>query len=147
MHMDRESQLLWKRARVEDAFRHIGGLSPAVAPVETDGQAFGYRNKIQMPVSMGPEGIVAGFFAPRSHRIVPCGGCLLQSEKTKAVIKATVAWMEEWGIAPYREEDHKGQVRHIFVREGTQGDLMVSLITRTGAALPGLDALIKTLIS
>ncbi len=131
MHMDREAQLLWKRARVKEAFRHIGGMAATVAPVETDGRTTGYRNKIQMPVAAIRGRIAAGFFAPRSHRIVPCEGCLLQSEKTGEIIRTITRWMEENHIAPYEEETHCGQVRHIFVREGDGGECMVSLITRT----------------
>lgn len=140
MHMDRKGQLAWKRSRVEDAFRHIGGLEVAVAPVETDGCAFSYRNKIQMPVAAVPEGIAAGFFAPRSHRIVPCTGCLLQSGKTQKIIEAVVGWMEENAVLPYNEEAHRGLVRHIYVREGDGEECMVSIITRT-RALPEKEKL------
>jgi len=140
MHMDREAQLAWKRSRVEEAFRHIGGLSARVAPVYTDGCAFSYRNKIQMPVAAVPDGIAAGFFAPRSHRIVPCAGCLLQSEKTGKIIDAVVDWMKEYAVPPYNEETHRGLVRHIYVREGDGEECMVSIVTRT-RALPEKEKL------
>ena len=38
-----------------------------------------YRNKVQFPVQPGPDGKPQiGFYAPRSHRLVPCGSCRLQ---------------------------------------------------------------------
>ena len=144
MHMNREAQLAWKRQRVLEAFAHIGGLAVDAAPTEEDGRTERYRNKIQVPVAETQGRIAAGFFAPRSHRIVPCSGCLLQSEKAGKIIEAVVSWMEEYAITPYDEETHKGQVRHIFIREGDGEECMVSLITRT-RTLPAEDALIKSM--
>ncbi len=141
MHMEKSAQLAWKRERVEEAFRHIGGMEAIVAPCAADDRDFRYRNKIQMPVATTPKGVAAGFFAPRSHRIVPFSGCLLQSEKTAEIISAVVDWMKTYGVMPYCEESHTGLVRHIFVREGDKGDTMVSLITRT-PSLPQKEVLI-----
>ncbi len=131
MHMDRKAQLAWKQERVRDAFRHIGGLEADVAQTATDDATFRYRNKIQMPVAAVQNGVAAGFFAPRSHRIVPASGCLLQSEKTEKIIGAVVKWMEENTVMPYSEETHRGLVRHIYVREGDGEECMVSLVTRS----------------
>ncbi|MBQ7037466.1 MAG: 23S rRNA (uracil(1939)-C(5))-methyltransferase RlmD [Clostridia bacterium] len=140
MHMDRSAQLLWKQARVQDAFRHIGGLSVTVAPCASDNVDFRYRNKIQMPVAATEEGVAAGFFAPRSHRIVPHAGCLLQSEKCQKIIEEVLDWMRAFGVAPYDEKTHTGVVRHIFIREGDGEDAMVSIVTRA-SSLPGKEAL------
>lgn len=140
MHMTRAAQLAWKREKVRDAFAHIGGLSVEVAPTEGDGRGFSYRNKIQMPVAAAPEGVAAGFFAPRSHRLVPCSGCLLQSEKTGKIMEAAVQWMTENGVPPYDEAAHRGLVRHIYVREGDGDECMVSVVTRT-RALPAAEEL------
>ncbi len=142
MHMDREAQLAWKRDRVRDAFTHIGGLQAEVAPTAADDRAARYRNKIQMPVAATSHGVAAGFFAPRSHRLVPSEGCLLQSEKTGKIIDAVVDWMRENAVPPYDEDTHRGLVRHIFVREGDGDECMVSLVTRTHA-LPAADALVE----
>ncbi len=131
MHMNRKTQLAWKQERVRDAFRHIGGLEADVAQTVTDENAFRYRNKIQMPVAVAQNGVAAGFFAPRSHRIVPASGCLLQSEKTEKIIGAVVKWMEENAVMPYSEETHRGLIRHIYVREGDGEECMVSLVTRS----------------
>ncbi|MBE7024660.1 MAG: 23S rRNA (uracil(1939)-C(5))-methyltransferase RlmD [Ruminococcaceae bacterium] len=146
MHMDRDAQLTWKRSRVEEAFTHIGGLSAIVAPTEGDDRIAGYRNKIQMPVALTKDGVAAGFFAPRSHRIVPFSGCLLQSPKTQKIIDAVILWMQEYAVMPYDEESHRGVVRHIFIREGDGEDCMVSLVTRT-RTLPFAEALAERMRS
>ncbi len=143
-HMERSAQLAWKREKVASALRHIGGQDIEVAEVMTDGKAYGYRNKIQMPVGHLGGRPVAGFFAPRSHRIVPAEGCLLQSEAARDIIKAVLAWMEENGVEPYCEETHTGILRHIYIREGDAGECMVSLITRK-AFLPAIESLIERL--
>lgn len=140
-HMSRAAQNAWKRTRVKEAFRHIGGMEAEVAETETDGVEFGYRNKIQMPVAHTNDGICAGFFAPRSHRLVPAADCLLQSKRAARLMHAVLSWMEQNGVSAYDEATHTGNVRHIYVREGDVDSVMVSLITRT-AKLPAKEALI-----
>lgn len=143
-HMTRSAQLSWKRDRVLEAFRHIGGMETEVAQVETDGEAFGYRNKIQMPVAMTEKGISAGFYAAHSHRIVPAENCLLQSARTSRIIRAVLLWMEENGVSGYDEKTHSGEVRHIYVREGDGESVMVSIVTRS-AKLSRKEALIDAM--
>lgn len=140
-HMTRKAQLSWKRDRVAEAFRHIGGIEIDVCETETDGIDFGYRNKIQIPVAMTETGVCAGFFAPRSHRMVPAENCLLQTPRTARLIAAVLSWMQENGVSAYDETTHTGLVRHIYVREGDGENVMVSLVVRT-AKLPAKEALI-----
>ena len=56
-----------------------------------------------------------------------------------------IAHMEKWKIEPYREEDHKGLVRHVLIRKGfTTGEIMVCLILN-GKKFPGLSELVDNL--
>lgn len=69
------AELAAKTAFVEDAFRRIGGFSISAAPCLPSPQMDRYRNKAQYPLGADAEGrVFAGFFAPRSHRVIPwCG--------------------------------------------------------------------------
>lgn len=145
-HMSENMQLAWKRERVKEALYRIGGIDAEVAPVYTDGEKSGYRNKIQVPFSMGEGGPVAGFFAPHSHNVIPCTACRLQTEKTRKIIEAVLLWAKESGASVYRESTHTGLLRHLYVREGDEDSCMVSLVTRT-AALPQKESLISRMQS
>ncbi len=146
MHMQYQEQLLWKEARVRDAISRIGEQKDCkVAPTAHGERETAYRNKIQIPVAQDKSGeIVAGFFAPNSHRVVSTSACLLQSEACRRIIETVLFWMRENGVCAYDEKTHKGIVRHIYVREGEEGEVMVSLVTRT-KNLPCEDSLISVM--
>ncbi|MDD6308803.1 MAG: 23S rRNA (uracil(1939)-C(5))-methyltransferase RlmD [Clostridia bacterium] len=144
MHVDYKTQLAWKRERVQDALCRIGGQTNiAIAETAYNGITMRYRNKIQMPVAAGKDGIIAGFYAPNSHRVISTDNCLLQSSRCALAIRAVLAWMHKYKIAPYDEERHTGIVRHIYVRESTTQQ-MVSLVTN-GSRLPHAEDLISAM--
>ena len=69
-----------------------------------------YRNKVQLPVGLDADGhVVTGFYAGRTHRIVPCPDCKLQPEWMNALARRACALLEANGIAPYDEETGKGR--------------------------------------
>ena len=53
--------------------------------------------------------------------------------------------MEEYQIAPYDEETHKGLIRHALIRKGfSNGELMVCLVIN-GKKLPHADIFVERL--
>lgn len=142
-HVSYEAELQYKRQRVQDAMERIGGLKVEVLPVLGSEQTETYRNKAEYPVGSDAAGLpVSGFYARRSHRIIPCGGCLIQNRTADAVKDAVLSWMRDNKITAYREETGKGLIRHIFVRTAKNGDAMAVLVIN-GASLPFADQLIK----
>ena len=109
-------------------------------------QVDGYRNKAQIPCGTGEDGRPSfGFFAPHSHRIIPCGDCSLAPAFYSAVIRCVSEWMEQYGIRPYDEEAGRGTVRHLFIRDGrTSGEVMVCIVANADF-LPHADALADSL--
>ena len=96
-----------------------------------------YRNKAQFPVREDENGIPqTGFFAGRSHRLIPASSCAIQHSVINEVVETVMDFLRAYGIPAYREESHKGLVRHIYVRRGYHtGQIMVCLVIN-GNELP-----------
>ena len=133
----------YKREKVRNQLIRIGGFSdPEVLPVLGMEEPFRYRNKAQFPFGRDREGrIVTGFYAGRTHHIVPNADCLLGVPENRRILETIADFMEKEGIAPYEEASGEGLVRHVLIRKGfATGELMVCLVIN-GEALPGADGL------
>ncbi len=130
-----EKQLEFKNNKVRNNLMRIGGFSEAKLdskmqpPVGAD-NPYRYRNKAQFPVGYDRDGnIVTGFYASRSHNIIPVEDCRLGVPQNKEILDIIKEWMNECGITPYDENTHKGLVRHVLIRYGfTSKQIMVCLV-------------------
>lgn len=130
-----EKQLEFKNDKVRNNLMRIGGFPEAELdskmqpPVGAD-SPYRYRNKAQFPVGYDRDGnIVTGFYASRSHNIIPVGDCKLGVPQNKEILDIIKEWMNECGITPYDENTHKGLVRHVLIRYGfTSKQIMVCLV-------------------
>ena len=141
-HLDYTAELRAKQENVTDAFRRIGGLDVPVLNICPSPEADRYRNKVQFPVGLDKNGNPCiGFYAGRTHRIVPCPDCKLQPGVLNDIGNALCRFFAENGIQPYNEETGRGLVRHIFLRRGAHsGQIMVCLVC-TRPNFPHADAL------
>ena len=125
-HFSYDGQLRFKRDKVRQVLERIGHFSPeeveSVLAVNTLGMAgsdwLNYRNKAQFPIQKAEGQVQAGFYAPRSHRLLPVMDCKIQSKTANALIKRIVAFMQKNNVSVYDEEKHEGLVRHVLVRNG-----------------------------
>ena len=142
-HMRYETTLEFKRDQVQELLRRVGGLSIDVPPVIGMDAPYAYRNKGAYPVAMVRGEPACGFFAPRSHDLVPLPvqGCRIQREDSRDAVAAVLRWMKASGAAPYDETTGRGLVRHVMTRSTQAGGLMVVLVA-TGTKLPRQDALV-----
>ena len=130
-----EKQLEFKNNKVRNNLMRIGGFSKEEldskmqSPVGAD-NPYRYRNKAQFPVGYDRDGnIVTGFYASRSHNIIPVEDCRLGVPQNKEILDIIKEWMNECGITPYDENTHKGLVRHVLIRYGfTSKQIMVCLV-------------------
>ena len=154
--LDYKEQLKFKEKTVYNHLKRIGGMENLFLPEEAD-QAAGvpdavimepiigmedpwrYRNKAQYPIGRGKDGRpTAGFFAGRTHSLIPVPelDCLLGCLENKAYLAAVLKFMEDFGVEPYDEANHKGLVRHVLLRKGfASGEHMVCLVIN-GKKLP-----------
>ncbi len=159
-----EAQLALKEKQVREKLVRLGGLNdPVIMPIigmggeDVNEVPFRYRNKASMPVSTGglitqKGGIVkpvheprVGFYRPKSHDVVDCEDCLLQSEPAMAAAAALRKFMEEDHITSYDPRWEKGLMRHMIVRTAAgTGEVMVILVIN-GKAIPNAPKLVEML--
>ena len=130
-----EKQLEFKNDKVRNNIIRIGGFSPEeinekmLPPVGMD-QPFRYRNKAQFPIGKDKEGkIISGFYASRSHNIIPVDDCLLGVTVNQEILDIVKKWMADCNVASYDEINHKGVIRHVLIRYGfSSKQIMVCLV-------------------
>ena len=145
--MDYQEQLRFKQKKIEDNLQRIGGFGELpMEPIIGMKHPFRYRNKAQFPVGTDKNGaLVTGFYAGRTHDIIPARNCWLGVEENQQVLDAVLGWMEEFRVSAYDEKNGTGLVRHILIRYGFRtGELMVCLVVN-GESVPKKDALVKRL--
>ena len=105
-----------------------------------------YRNKAQFPFGTDKEGNpVTGFYAARSHNIIPCTECWLGVEENKVILEKILNHLKTYHISTYDEVSGKGLLRHVLIRKGfTTGEVMVCLILN-GRTMPKLTELVDSL--
>lgn len=79
-HMSYDEELRLKKQRVNDALRHIGRQTVQAETIIGSDEMTHYRNKGIYAVREQGGKACKGFFALRSHELVPVESCLIQSE-------------------------------------------------------------------
>ena len=93
-HLRYGAQLKLKSKTVRDALRKIAGIDFDVPLTVKSDFHYEYRNKLQIPVGVDKNGEnVIGFYAERSHRIVPVRRCPIHPYWAEQVIAAFAAYM------------------------------------------------------
>lgn len=144
-----DAQLRWKEEMVRNNLMRIGGIAdPPLRPIVGMAYPWRYRNKAQYPVGTGTDGLpVAGYYAGRTHSIIPCADCFLCPDDYPQIQDIVLAWMTENGIRAYDQETGTGLIRHILIRKGfATGEILVCLVIN-GRHIPAADRLCTALAS
>lgn len=156
-HLSYEAQLRVKRQQVVDNLVRIGKLAVAGEPTlgASPSSSFSegiivhptlgmtdpwrYRNKAQVPFGEERGGLIGGFYAQGSHRIIDMEECLIQHEANDEVVVRVKEIGSRLGIRAYSEETGTGLLRHVVVKVGFRtGEVMVVLVTN-GTEIPRVD--------
>lgn len=126
-HFSYPAQLKWKRQQVVDAMERIGKIG-GVEIFDTLGMEnpLRYRNKMQFPVG---KGLTIGCYARGSHKIIDTKSCLIQNAGNDRILAAVRNVAKKFNLQPYNEDTHKGFLRHFMGRVGSNGELMIVLVT------------------
>lgn len=143
MHMSDSEKANFKKQKVSDAMQRIAKLDVTVDNVVSGQKSLRYRNKLQMPLGCGENGLIGGFYAPFSHRIIPVEDCVIQNEESIAVFKKLKEFANEYGVSGYDESSQKGLLRHLVMRTGENGMLVTVVIN--GKRLPYAEKLAEKL--
>ena len=145
-HMNYNCQLEFKRNRVVNAVKRISGCGTADDMIEkTIGMdiPLQYRNKASFPFSEIEGKIRLGFFAPRSHKLIPITDCPIQKKDIVITMRLVEKWANENKISAYNEETNQGILRHLVIRS-TYSGILVTIVT-SGNTLPYQKELINIL--
>lgn len=150
-------QLKFKEKKVRENLERIGGFQiqdekekknqgVLFHPIIGMEEPFFYRNKAQFPIGADKDGrIITGFYAARSHTIIPNRDCCLGAAVNAKILELVVSFMEAYDIRPYDEASGMGLVRHVLIRTGfTTGEIMVCLVIN-GRRLPKANKLVQGL--
>lgn len=143
-HMSYSMQLDHKRHVVKDALRKIGGIHTDVLPTVKSDLPYGYRNKLQLPIGVDSDGnTVIGFYAERSHRIVPVNACAIHPAWAEKLIAILRRYMSECAVKGYDEINKTGALRHIVARE--IGKKFIFTLVTAKLPLHGVEHLVALL--
>lgn len=144
-HMTYDEELKYKKSRVQDALNRIGHLDIEVDEIIGADDLTHYRNKAQYPVDISDGEMFAGFYAYKSHRIIPCADCKLQPAEFEKGLEAFAKWIESENITSYNEQTGKGLLRHIYFRKGfATGEVMACAVIN-GNSIPNGELLVSLL--
>lgn len=172
--VDYPQQLIFKANKVRNNLKRIGGFqvesveNPVTVPVEQNIDSgkemqeqknrvqvnvvngmetpYYYRNKAQFPIGTDKDGrIITGFYASRSHTIIPNRTCFIGAEINEKILDTVITFMEQFHISAYDEITQKGLVRHVLIRVGFVTKEIMVCVVINGKKLPHGEALIEEL--
>ncbi len=134
-NMTYERQLEFKQNKVRNNIVRLGGfdgefVDSVMEPIIGMEEPWRYRNKAQYPIGRDRSGrAVAGFYAERTHSIIPVSDCLIGVEENKEILDILLKHMDKYHVSAYDETTGQGLVRHVLIRKGFEsGQIMVCLV-------------------
>ena len=114
-------ETLWRVARISDC---------EVLPCIPSPKVFEYRNKVEVPLAVRKGQVIAGFYEPYTHRVVPSEGCPLEHPAARNVVIGMLEQVRKRKYKVYDEKTGRGEVRHLVARvaPGT-GECMAVLVS------------------
>lgn len=133
-HLAYQAACQWKQERVREQLVRIGGVHAAKVewlPLVAMDDPWRYRNKASYPVAMVNGQPMLGFYAERSHTLVPHDDCFVLPEAMNIIKREVEKCLQDDGVAPYDEQTHSGVLRHVVVRQSFHtNDLMLIFVVK-----------------
>ena len=88
-----------------------------------------FRNKMQVPFAKSESGVDFGFYASRTHHIIPFSTCYAGFANSDAVLVAIKKALLKYNISIYNEESGFGVFREALIRCGNEsGEISITYI-------------------
>lgn len=131
-HLSYDAQLKFKQHQVAQTLQKVGLGDVEVLNTIGMNPPYGYRNKAQVPVRRGQDGLLdIGFFRKNSHHFVPMDDFYIQDADIDKALIVVCDILRRFGVSAYDETKHEGVMRHIMIRRGYHShEMMVVLVTR-----------------
>lgn len=138
-----DKQLQKKQNAENELLKEFGEVLPILGMEEPKY----YRNKVHHAFSRDRFGhVLHGSYQAGTHRVVPIDACLLEDQKSLAIIETINGLLKSFKIWIYDEDLYTGLLRHVLVRRGFQsGEIMVVLVL-ANPIFPGKNNFVKALL-
>lgn len=121
-HISYEEELWFKRRKVEQTLKRVGGIDLVAENIVAAEDVKGYRNKAVTPIGRIGNEAVMGYYKARSHEIVPCSDCRINAPEINLCVNITREFVKRCDIS---------NARHLMVRV-TDSGVQAALITGGG---------------
>lgn len=127
MELSYEAELEAKERRLKDALSRIGALKdPPVGKIIGAPSPMGYRQKATLPVGGTPGQIHLGYYAARTHRLVPVEACPVLDPAVEGAALKVASVLSLLGAAPFDEKTGQGDIKSVMIRHSVlTGEVMV----------------------
>jgi 23S rRNA (uracil1939-C5)-methyltransferase len=126
LHLAYPASVAWKQRVVREALVRLGGLDGVnVRPTQVSPllDGFRYRNKVSLVVGTVGAGLAVGFYAARTHTMVPIRTCPVVVPAVDEAVRALAR------LARGEPQVLRG-LRHVVIRAGAHRSLVVALCGR-----------------
>ena len=140
--MPYEEQLRTKQKLEESLLKRFCKVNPIIGMENP----YHYRNKVHAVFARDRKGnAIAGTYQANTHRVIAVEHCMIEDEKSQAIIRTIRDMLKSFKIKTYDEDTGYGLLRHVLVRSGFKtGEIMVVLVLAS-PILPSSNNFVKAL--
>lgn len=118
-HMNMDEERLFKTQKVKGQLTRMAKLSDIEVTYHEPKSPWGYRNKLIVPLMRTEGKVVAGFYAKKSHDLIPFpkNQCLIQDDMMMELLSDILTVLSKTEITLYNERKHTGELRNVYLRK------------------------------
>jgi 23S rRNA (uracil1939-C5)-methyltransferase len=147
MHLAYPQQLESKQKRVDDALQRIGKFTGVeVAACEPSPSQLAYRNKIQLPVSPGENGMRLGLYAHDSHDLVEIERCKIHCALGEEAYAHLLRILKDSKLTAYDPKTGEGDLRHVIIKTAVFTSQILIVLVTTQIDSPALNSVARKLL-
>ena len=121
------------RAHLLEKQQAICALFPDARLIRGAEHPLRYRNKVLRTFANGKTDLYFGMYKTGTHQVVSVRECLLENPRANRIANTALELLAEMGLTAYREDFHKGCLRHLQVRRAPKsGETLVTVVTGSG---------------